>query len=79
MYSGSFRYSKQKGQSDIVVMDFSKAFDKAVRQMLLLKLPRHLGVNEDVSSLVMPGIMSVLGPCLFLLYINAMPDTIQSN
>ena len=93
----------EKGQTDVIVMDFSKAFDKVDHQRLLLKLHR-LGINNKVISWiqsflsnrsqsvvldgehsdscpVLSGVPqgSVLGPCLFLMYINDMPDTIKSN
>ena len=91
------------GQTDVIVMDFSKAFDKVDHQRLLLKLHR-LGINSGVitwiksflsnrsQSVVLDGEHtdscpvlsggpkgSVLGPCLFLLYINDMPDSIKNN
>ena len=93
----------QGGQTDAIVMDFSKAFDKVDHQRLLLKLHR-LGINTTViawiksflsgrsqnvvlvgersgACLVLSGVPqgSVLGPCLFLMYINDMPDSIKSN
>ena len=93
----------QGGQTDVIVMDFSKAFDKVDHQRLLLKLLR-LGINGRVvtwiqsflsnrsQSVVLDGEHSdscpvlsgapqgsVLGPCLFLMYINDMPDSIKSN
>ena len=39
----------QGGQTDVIVMDFSKAFDKVVHQRLLLKLHR-LGINSIVVT-----------------------------
>ena len=93
----------QGGQTDVIVMDFSKAFDKVDHQMLLLKLLR-LGINGRVvtwiqsflsnrsqsvvldgehsdSCPVLSGVPqgSVLGPCLFLMYTNDIPDSIKSN
>ena len=41
--------SNQGGQTDVIVMDFSKAFDKADNQRLLLKLHR-LGINTTVIA-----------------------------
>ena len=39
----------QGGQTDVIVMDFSKAFDKVDHQRLLLKLHR-LGINTTMIT-----------------------------
>jgi len=90
-------------QTDVIIMDFSKAFDKVDHQLLIYKLFK-LGVNvkstewirsflsERTQNVIVEGhssdtvpVMSgvpqgsVVGPSLFLAYINDLPDSLKSR
>ena len=93
----------KKHQHDLIILDFSKAFDRVSHQPLMRKLD-HYGISRSTynwieafltdhtqqvliegatsdSIPVISGVLegTVLGPLLFLLFINGLPDCVQSR
>ena len=90
-------------QTDLIIMDFAKAFDKVPHRMLLHKL-NYYGIRGSIhkwmsswlsvrtQQVVLDGQVSdpvpvlssepqgsVLGPILFLIFINNLQDNIRSS
>jgi hypothetical protein len=70
----------QKKQTDVILLDFSKAFDSVPHLRLMSKLD-YYGIKGLSTNWIKAGVPqgTILAPVLFLLYINDISENIKSQ